>query len=33
MSKNKPVFYQNAEKCADEVIKKVGKNIVLGTCT
>lgn len=30
MSKNKPVVYQNPEKCADEVIKRVGKKIVLG---
>jgi len=30
MSQNEPEIYQNAEKCADEVIKRVGKNIVLG---
>jgi len=30
MSQNEPAIYQNAEKCADEVIKRVGKNIVLG---
>jgi len=30
MRKNKPVIYQNAEKCVDEVIKRVGKHIVLG---
>ena len=28
MSKNEPVIYQNAEKCDDEVIKRVGKNSV-----
>jgi acyl-CoA hydrolase len=30
MSKYKPIFYQSVEKCVDEVIKRVGKNIVLG---
>ena len=30
MSKHKPIYYQNVEKCVDEVIKRVGKNIVLG---
>ena len=30
MSKYKPIFYQRVEKCVDEVIKRVGKNIVLG---
>ena len=30
MSKYKPFFYQSVEKCVDEVIKRVGKNIVLG---
>jgi acyl-CoA hydrolase len=30
MSQNEPAIYQNAEKCADQVIKRVGSNIVLG---
>ncbi len=30
MSNHKPVFYQSVEKCVDEVINRVGKNIVLG---
>jgi len=30
MSKYKPIFYQSVEKCVDDVIKRVGKNIVLG---
>jgi hypothetical protein len=30
MSKYKPFSYQSVEKCVDEVIKRVGKNIVLG---
>jgi len=30
MGKNKPIVYRDTEQCVDEVIKRVGKNIVLG---
>jgi hypothetical protein len=30
MRENQPAIYQSAEKCVDDVIKRVGKNIVLG---
>ena len=30
MQKNQPAIYQSAEKCVDDVIRRVGKNIVLG---
>ena len=30
MSNKKPTIYEGAEQCVDEVIKRVGKNIVLG---
>jgi acyl-CoA hydrolase len=30
MSQFTPIYYQSVEKCVDEVLKRVGKNIVLG---
>ena len=30
MEVRKPVFYQDVEKCVDDVIRKVGKKIVFG---